>query len=150
MAKIRTSGYATRRSSFVTAFIGDCDYEAMPAIGNPQISGRTTPRAALNKHASRWGSINPKVEIRDPRIAAWPPRGFTPKEARNPKDKPAPEQFCISGFGFWISFGLRASGFGLCPRKVTEKLSTAMTTPCGRAQSPPPVNLGLGTSSVEL
>src|ERR1035441_4222120 len=36
MAKIRTSGYATRRSSFVTAFIGDCDYEAMPANGKLQ------------------------------------------------------------------------------------------------------------------
>jgi hypothetical protein len=38
--KIRTGGYATRRSSLVTAFISDGNYEAGPVIGNPQISGR--------------------------------------------------------------------------------------------------------------
>jgi hypothetical protein len=35
--KIRTSGYAARRSSFVTAFISDSDYEVVPVIGNLQI-----------------------------------------------------------------------------------------------------------------
>jgi hypothetical protein len=32
-------------------------------------------------------------------------------EDRNPKDKPAHEQFFVSGFGFLWRFGLRASGF---------------------------------------
>src|ERR1035437_1987340 len=34
--KLKTSGYATRRSSFATAFIRAFDYEAMPVIGNLQ------------------------------------------------------------------------------------------------------------------
>jgi hypothetical protein len=36
MAKLRTSGYAARRFSFVTAFIGYCNYEAISANGNLQ------------------------------------------------------------------------------------------------------------------
>ena len=64
----------------------------------------TSPKAAPNQHASRWGSINPKVEIRDP------------KEARSPKSEGQPISrtviaFRSSVFGFLSGFGLRASGF---------------------------------------
>ena len=65
-----------------------------------------------SKHIpSRWDSINPKVEI------------------RNPKDKPTHEQFCFSGFGF------RPSGFGLCAQTVREKLRAALDAPYPCADS---------------
>jgi hypothetical protein len=38
--KIKTNGYAARRSSFETASIGEADCEAMPVIVKTQISGR--------------------------------------------------------------------------------------------------------------
>jgi prepilin-type N-terminal cleavage/methylation domain-containing protein len=49
-------------------------------------------------------ATNPKPEIRNPRIAAWPPRGFTPKEARSPKSETRGD-----GTGFDSSFGFRNS-----------------------------------------
>src|ERR1039458_2098348 len=56
MAKTRTSGYATRRSSLVTAFISDSDYEAKPANGNPQTAMFSIFCGAF-AHCHRSGSI---------------------------------------------------------------------------------------------
>jgi prepilin-type N-terminal cleavage/methylation domain-containing protein len=58
-------------------------------------------------------ATNPKPEIRNPRIAAWSPRGFTPKEARSPKSETRGDGTGFdSSFGFRNSFGFRLSDFG--------------------------------------
>src|SRR5208283_4834322 len=104
--------------------------------------GRTKQtRKSLGQH---------KSEGRNPRSAYSGVAATRLYAERSPKSERQTGSRAVLHFGLRILdfFRASASGFGLCPRKVTEKLSTAMTTPCGRAQSPPPVNLGLGTSSV--
>jgi hypothetical protein len=61
------------------------------SLGQHKSEGRNSDKLRFREHATK--SVS---EIRKK------------PEARNPKDKPAPEQFCVSGFGFRISFGLRA------------------------------------------